>query len=169
MIGVLKGLKFLDKMQKFSSKNFVVISTNDFNSFRKELKIIKARERRKLIGFTSADDELNRKILEKEKIDFFMPLLFYRKDKAKQRDSGFNQVMAKIAKKNSVSIGISLNEIINSNGKNKFEILARIRQNIKLCNKNKIKMIFLGDDRDIHDLKSLGLVLGMPTSMTKNL
>jgi len=55
--------------------------------------------------------------------------------------------------------------------KDKTEILARIKQNIKLCNKNKVQMKFIEQKhkRNIYDLKSLGLVLGMPTWMTKGL
>jgi len=55
----------------------------------------------------------------------------------------------------------------------KAQILSRIRQNIKLCNKQKLKMKFIAlkkqNQRDIYDLKSLGLILGMPTWMTKKL
>ena len=94
-----------------------------------------------------------------------------RKDKLKQRNSGLNHVLAKIAKKNNISIGINLDEIIES--KEKSKILARISQNIKLCNKSKLKMKFIyikeKNKRNLHDLKSLGLVLGMPTWMTKTL
>ena len=88
----------------------------------------------------------------------------------KQRNSGLNKVLAKIAKKKDIIIGINLDEIINLNSRKKSEILARIKQNIKLCNKNKLKMKFVFiNKRNVHDLKSLGLVLGMPTSMTKSL
>jgi ribonuclease P/MRP protein subunit RPP1 len=88
----------------------------------------------------------------------------------KQRDSGFNHVLARLAKKKNISLGINLDEIINSKSKEKSEILARVRQNIKLCNKNKLKMKFISSKkRDRYNLKSLGLLLGMPTWMTKNL
>ena len=79
-------------------------------------------------------------------------------------------MLAKIAKKNNVAIGINFDEIINAKAKEKAEILARIKQNIKLCNKNKIKMKFISQkQQDIYNLKALGLVLGMPTPLTKNL
>ncbi len=95
-----------------------------------------------------------------------MPRL--RKDRQKQRDSGFNHVLAKLAKKKNVAIGINLDEIIES--KEKAKILARIEQNIKLCNKNKLHMKFISKKkRNDYDLKALGLVLGMPTWMTKKL
>tara|TARA_Y100000310_G_scaffold17671_1_gene17435 strand:- start:5076 stop:5531 length:456 start_codon:yes stop_codon:yes gene_type:complete len=146
----------------------IVIQENSFEKARKEIK----KSPDKTIIFTGADDDLNRKILEKEKVDIFMPLLLNKKDFQKQRNSGFNHVLAKIAKKNHVSIGINLDEVIMSNGKIKSDVLSRIKQNIKLCNKNKLKMTFVFSDknkRDIHDLKALGLVLGMPTWMTKSL
>ncbi|KKK47459.1 hypothetical protein LCGC14_3154970 [marine sediment metagenome] len=87
----------------------------------------------------------------------------------KQRDSGLNHVLSKIAKKKNIKIGINLNEILDSNGKRKSDLLSRLRQNIKLANKNKLKMEFLDSKVNRQDSKALGLVLGMPTWMTKNL
>jgi len=146
-------------------KNQIIIQENNFDIARKKIK----ENETKTIIF-SGNDELNRKILEKEKIDILLLNQAGRKDKLKQKNSGFNQVFAKIAKKNNITIGINLDEIINAKGKEKAEILARIEQNIKLCNKNKIKMKFISQKpRDIYDLKSLGLVLGMPTNMVKGL
>jgi len=117
------------------------------------------------IIFTSNDDELNRKILEKEKIDILLINQKGRKDYQKQRNSGLDSVMAREAKKKDIIIGINLNEILDSSGKEKAQILARIAQNIKMCNKYKVKMTFLPKSKDNHDLKNLGLVLGMPTWM----
>ena len=64
-------------------------------------------------------------------------------------------------------------KIIDFQSKNKAEILARVKQNIKLAKKYKLKMKFIAQDkkneRNLYDLKALGLVLGMPTSMVKEL
>ncbi|MCK5043844.1 hypothetical protein KAR52_02480 [Candidatus Pacearchaeota archaeon] len=142
----------------------ILIQENNFQDARKEIE----KNKNKKIIFSSNDDELNRKILEKEKIDTLLLNQALRKDKLRQRDSGFNQVLAKIAKKKNVAIGINLDEIINSKSKQKAQILSRVKQNIKLCNKNKLKMKFIGKSkRNIYDLKALGLVLGMPTNMIK--
>ena len=153
--------------------NEVIIWAGTFDQVRTQLKTAREKERRKKIGVMGFDDVLNRKILEKEKIDFFIPLLKGRKDKQKQRNSGFNHVMARLAKKNGTVIGILLDEIINSSSKNKTEILSRVQQNVKLCVKNKVQMKFISIQkeykRDLYDLKALGIVLGMPTSMVKNL
>ncbi len=149
-------------------KNGILIQENDFLKARKKIK----ENKDKKIIFTSDSDELNRKILEKEKIDVLLLNQSKRKDFQKQRNSGFNHVLAKIAKKNNIAIGINLDEIINSSGKQKSEILSRAKQNIKLCNKNKLKMKFISPlkiKRELHDLRALGSVLEMPTWMGKNI
>ena len=146
-----------------------LIQTNDFETARKEIKNNKGKE----IIFSSNNDELNRKLLEKERINILLLNQLGRKDRQKQRNSGFNHVLAKLAKKNNVIIGINFDEIIEANAQVKKEVLARIKQNIKLCSKSKLDMKFIAlkkqNNRDLYDLKALGLILGMPTWMTKNL
>lgn len=147
-------------------KNYALIEGNSFEKIRKD---VLGNEGKRIV-FTSLDDDLKRKVLEKLDIDCLLIKQEGRGDFQKQRNSGFNQVLAKIAKKKNVIIGIDLEEVINSQGKSKAEILARIRQNIKLCNKNKLKMKFVGkSERNIYDLKALGLVLGMPSWMVSKL
>ena len=149
--------------------DYKLIKENTFEKARTEIQKNKSEK----IVFTSDDDELNRKIIEKQPIKILLINQYKRKDKQKQRNSGLNQVMAKIVKKNKIVIGINLDEIIESKTKQKSEILSRVKQNIKLCNKNKINMKFIAtnpkNNRNIYDLKSLGIVLGMPTWMTKSL
>ncbi len=148
-------------------KKDILISENNFDKARQQIR----KNFNNQIIFSSNNDELNRKILEKENINVLLINQAGRKDKQKQRNSGFNQVLAKISKKKKVAIGINLDEIINSKAKEKSKILARIKQNIKLCNKNKIQMKFISfkNKRDIYDIKALGLVLGMPTWIIKHL
>lgn len=143
--------------------NPLLIQENNFDKARKQL----SNNKNRTIIFSSDNDELNRKIMEKLSIQILLINQSHRKDFQKQRNSGFNQVFAKIAKKKKVTIGINLDEIIESKLKQKAEIISRIKQNIKLCNKNKLKMRFISfkHKRNIYDLKALGLVLGMPTWM----
>ncbi len=140
------------------------------NNFDKARRLIQENSDKKII-FSSEDDETNRKVLEKEKIDILLLNQSGRKDSHKQRNSGFNHVMVKLAKKKNIVIGINLDELIKSSEKEKAAIIARIRQNIKICSKNKLKMKFIykNQKRSLHDLKALGSVLGMPTGITKNL
>jgi len=139
------------------------------NNFEKTRKQIKENPNTKII-FSSNDDELNRKVLEKLNIDTLLLKQSTRKDFQKQRNSGLNHVLAKIAKKKNIEIGIDLDEVINSDKYKKEQILSRIQQNIKLCNKNKLRMKFYTkNNKNLYDLKALGLVLGMNTSITKTL
>tara|TARA_Y100000310_G_C20151777_1_gene565088 strand:- start:57 stop:518 length:462 start_codon:yes stop_codon:yes gene_type:complete len=149
--------------------NFELVLEKDFEKTRKK---IRDNSNKKII-FSGLDDELNRKVLEKEDIDILLLNQSGRNDKMKQRNSGFNHVLAKIAKKKNVLIGINFDEIIDSGKKKKADILGRVMQNIKICNKNKLKMKFIllnnQNKRNQYDFNSLGLVLGMPTWMMKNL
>lgn len=147
--------------------DFLISGDRNFMSIREKIRSAKGKN----VIFSSDDDELNRKILEKEKINVLLLNQENRKDKMKQRDSGFNHVLAKIAKKNNVILGINLHEILENKGKKKAEILARIRQNVKICSKEKLKMKFISAKRQMnpYDIKSLGLILGMPTWMTREL
>ena len=142
-----------------------VIKAKNFDEAKGEIRKNKGKE----IIFSSDNDELNRKILEKEEINILLLNQAGRKDKLKQKNSGLNQILAKIAKSKDVIIGINFDEIISSKDKQRAKILARIAQNIKLCGKNRIKMKFISEknERDLYDLRALGLILGMPTNMTK--
>ncbi len=153
-------------------ENYILIHEKSFEKARREIRNLQKANNQKIV-FSSNDDELNRKVMEKEPIDLLLLSQSERRDFLKQRNSGLNHVLAKIAKKNNIEIGINLDEIIESGPLQKSMILARVRQNIKLCSKNKVKMRFIAlkkeNQRDSHDLKSLGIVLGMPTWMTKSL
>jgi len=159
-----------------SKKQDILITETNFNRLKQQVKKTREENKNSRIIFSSEDDELNRKVLEKlgesQGVDILVIPLENRKDFMKQRNSGFNHVMAKAAKKNNISIGIDFDEILDAKNSNeKSKILSRIMQNIFLCNKNKINMVFISKkyERDLRDLKSLGLVLGMPTWMAKSL
>lgn len=150
----------------------LLIKESTFEKARKAIRSKRKENPEAEIRFLSDNDDLNRKILEKEQISTLVLQQFKRKDFQKQRNSGLNQVLVKLAKKNKIKIGICLDEILKATPKDKSNILARVRQNIKLCNKGKVNMVFCGasvKDKSQQDIKSLGLILGMPTWMTKNL
>jgi RNase P/RNase MRP subunit p30 len=149
--------------------NSVLIEENNFDKARKK---IRENKNAKVI-FACCDDEISRKVIEKEKIDVLLLKQKGRKDRQKQRDSGLNSVMSRIAKKKNIEIGIYFDEIIETRGEEKAEILSRVEQNIKLCRKEKLKMKFIISNdknrRNDYDLKALGLILGMPTQIIKDL
>ncbi|MEK6918080.1 MAG: RNase P subunit p30 family protein [Nanoarchaeota archaeon] len=149
----------------------ILIHENTFEKARNAIKKhLQSKDKNNSIIFSSDDEDVSRKILEKEKINVLLINQKGRKDFQKQRNSGLDNVMAKEAKKSNVVIGINLDEILNSRDREKIEIFARIRQNIELCKKNRLKMVFVSKEKkDLYDLKSLALVLGMPTWMTSSL
>jgi RNase P/RNase MRP subunit p30 len=145
-------------------ENQIILTQKNFTKLKEEVK----KNKDKIIIFSSEDDDLNRKVLEKLPVQVLLISLSSRKNFQKQRNSGFNQVMAKLAKKNNTIIGINLDELIQERDlKKKSELFARLKQNIMLCNKNKLKMKFISqkNKRKYQELKSLGSVLGMPTNM----
>lgn len=112
-----------------------------------------------IIVVHGGSDKVNRQVLDSNKVDILLdPHLGQRRDKMHQRDSGLNQVLVKLAKKNNVAIGISFKNILSS----RAEDLGRIIQNIELCRKYKVKIVILEyEDRNPEDVNSLFKVLGM--------
>jgi len=143
----------------------VTLTEKNFSRLKEFVK----RERGKTIIFTSNDDDFNRKVAEKLPVNIITIPLYSRRDYTKQRDSGFNEIIAKIFKKNNIALGFNVSELINS--KHKERILARLSQNVKLCARLRVKIKFIYDEKkvDLIDIKSLGSVLGMQTWMTKKL
>ena len=148
--------------------NYIIIEAENINQARD--KIEKAFKQETKIVVLAKDDEFNRKILENKKVD---ALLFQdfknRKDKLKQRDSGLNHILCKLAKDNGIAIGIDFNVFSELEEKELAVNIARLIQNIKLCSKYKLKMVlFNAKSKNNHDLFSLLVSLGMPTSMAKH-
>jgi len=89
-----------------------------------------------------------------------------RKDYLHQRASGLNHIMCELAKKNNVSIGFSYSSLLN-NEIDSPVVIGRMAQNIKLCQKYKVKMIIGSfaenpfDLRAPHDLSNLFKIFGM--------
>ncbi len=149
-------------------KDKIIINTISFNKAKQEIE--KRRKEKKMLIIIGKSDLFNRKILEKTQNIVLLLNQKQKKDRAKQRESGLNHVMAKFAKQNNHQIGINLDEIFQSKAEQQAMIISRIMQNIKLCNKKKVKMKFISlksNKLNNFNLKSLGLSLGMPTSMAK--
>ncbi|PIN95001.1 hypothetical protein COU53_01410 [Candidatus Pacearchaeota archaeon CG10_big_fil_rev_8_21_14_0_10_30_48] len=117
----------------------------------------------------AGNEEFNRKVLEKKDIDVLLFSNLYGKDKLKQRDSGLNQVLCKLANKNDIAIGVDLKQLDSGSDFDKSVYLARLMQNIRLCKKFKVKMIIINvKENNKKDLNSFLLTLGMDTKMAKS-
>jgi len=120
----------------------MMIITSNLNEARKQIQKLKKENKQILVQAQS--QEFNRKIVENKNVNILMdPHLHNRKDNLKQRDSGLNEILCKIATKNNIKIGININKLKNQKPKTKARILARIIQNIKLCKRTKTKIVFI--------------------------
>jgi ribonuclease P/MRP protein subunit RPP1 len=139
----------------------MIISESDINKAKNQ--ILKLKKENKEIIVKAQDSEFNRKILETPGVNILLsPEINNRKDKLKQRDSGLNEILCKLATKNKITIGINLEILKTLDKKEKAIILSRIIQNIKLCKKAKCKLKLINKEilnkRDIqaffHTLKA---------------
>src|SRR3989338_1751653 len=113
-----------------------MINTSNLEEAKKLIK--KEQSLKVIIG---QEDNFNRKILENGKFDILMSIEEgNRKNKIRQTDSGLNHILAIIARKNDIAIGINLQEIANLNSKEKAERLSKIIQNLKICRKAKTRI-----------------------------
>jgi len=93
------------------------------------------------------------------------------KDFMHYRDSGLNQVLCKLAKKNNVGIGFNFNDVLNSDDRK--NILGKMMQNVRLCRKFKVKMVLISGAQDEmemrapKDLISFGVTIGMTPGEAK--
>ena len=143
----------------------ILIDVKDVNDLRKKLRIVGNDTQ---IFVLAKDETFNRKVMEIKEINGIVGFESgFKKDKLKQRDSGLNQVLCKIARDNDIKIGIDF-EFLNI--KNDFEIakiLSRIEQNVRLCKKYKTKMIAINFSGDEYGLMAFFLSVGLPTDMAK--
>ena len=110
----------------------------------------------------------NRIAVEMKNIDILLsPEKGVRKDSLHYRQSGMNQVLCKLAKKNKITIGFNFNDILTSKGIERAMIIGRMMQNVKLCRKYKLRIVIGSfamnkwQMRYKADLISFGIVLGM--------
>jgi len=102
----------------------------------------------KKIGVVGGDDAFNRRVVETLKIDYLVsPEDGLKKDSLKQRDSGINHVVAKLAKEKGVLIVVDMGEVRRlaslaagsgqrAAGKKVLALrLSRIMQNVRVCRK----------------------------------
>jgi len=123
------------------------------------------------IGFVGGDDALNRRAIESLDIDYLVsPEALTGKDTLKQRDSGLNHVVAKIAAEKGILVVVDFGEIASLNGKEKAERIARVMQNVLVCRKVGcgIRIASLAENKkgvvDELGRKAFGVTVGMSSS-----
>jgi len=137
-----------------------LVFETDIEKAKKEIK----NSKRPLI-IVAQDEKFNRKIIEFGGFDILLsPEKRAGKSKLKKEISGFNHILARIATKNKIALGIDLEEIKKLNREEKAKRLSRIKQNISVCKKAGTKIKVLGNKKEI---QSFLLSLGASTIQAK--
>lgn len=96
------------------------------------------------------------------------------KDFIYHRGSGFNHVMARFAAEKGVHLGFSFRSVLDSSSVQRAQIIGRLKQNIRLARKYKVKTIVASfaqspfEMRSPHDLANFFTVLGMHPKEAKD-
>ncbi|MEK6935195.1 MAG: hypothetical protein AABW67_00240 [Nanoarchaeota archaeon] len=148
-----------------------IINTSNINEARKQILKLKKETPSQQIIIKAQDDEFNRKILEIKEVDILLSSEIHnRKDKLKQRDSGLNEFLCKLAKENKISIGIDISKINSLSPKEKAIVLSRIIQNIKLCKRTNTKIILFPKTLSKQEILSFFKILkGSPMQAKLNI
>ena len=126
----------------------MIISSTNLQEIRNQIQKVKQTNKEETIIIKAGDEEFNRKVLEIKGINILLdPQASYKKDKLKQRDSGLNEFLCKLAAKNNIKIGISISELQVLQALEKAKTLARIIQNIQLCKRTKTKIILWPENK----------------------
>lgn len=117
--------------------------------------------------------ENNRKIFERKRNIIIYNLEDQKRDFMHHRNSGLDQVLCKLAKKNKIAIAFNFNLVLNSEAMKKSQILGRMMQNVRFCRKYKVPIVIasfaakVNEMRSAHDLVSFGISLGMHPKKAK--
>jgi RNase P/RNase MRP subunit p30 len=131
-----------------------------------EAKRLIAKEKKPVI-VKAQDPEFNRKILEYGKFDILLSIEKSESKKSlRQIHSGFNHVLAAIAHKNNVALGIDLKELQNLPLKEQAERLSKLMQNIELCRKDKVRIVMF-NSQDKRNAFNFLIALGASTAQAK--
>ena len=139
-------------MQIKQISNYVIIKEQNKKKLMNEIK----KNRKLFTIFIPSTEPLLRFALEKTNVDAVMGMeKIHPKEHTHYVRSGLDQVLCKIAAAKGKTIVFDFNEI--SESKNLGKLLARIRLNIKLCKKYKVKMLFtdLANRVSLQDLTSV--------------
>lgn len=91
----------------------------------------------------------NRKIIESKKTDILLnPHINNLKDHMFYRQSGLNDVLCKLARKNNVAVAVSLDQFNNAVN------IGRIMQNVRFCREYKVVLLILSLASDEYGLRA---------------
>jgi len=140
-----------------------MISTLNIEQAKNQIK----KSKEKPIIVRAQNDEFNRKMLEYGKFDIILNIEAGNRQRTLRNiDSGFNHVLAHIATKNKIAIGIDMEELSKLEKQEQALRFERIIQNIEICRKAKTKIRLL-NYKDKKDAFAFLISLGASTQQAK--
>ena len=161
--------KLQKKMQSIDNKKINV----EIGIIANQKNLNKAAKLSKLLFVKSSDKD--RFFIESKKIKIIYGFEeTFKKDYLHHRASGLNQTIGEMGRKYDVHFGFSYGSLLNNTNQITSVILGRMMQNIRICQKYKVKTV-IGSFSDKpygmraqHDVISLFSILGMDGKNTKN-
>jgi ribonuclease P/MRP protein subunit RPP1 len=152
------GIAFANHSDKLPQLRHALPSTNEFEVFNGiELVEENPSKLHGLIGkFRKSVDVLivhggsetvNRAALENPRVDILNHPAF-------DKSSGLNQVLAKAAAENDVSIGLTLKPFLHSRGQRRVRLLSYLRANLDLARKYDVSLVLSSGAMSCFDLRS---------------
>ncbi len=157
----------LNKIPEIRSDNLaiysgVVIDADDPNILNKQIR--KYRKKVDIIIVSGGNSKINRAAVENPRVDILSH------PERGRRDSGLDDVMVKLAAKNSVAIEIDFRKILNTYSKVRSHILNHMRINAQLAKKYGAPMIITSGAHEISEMRagrelaSIGVLIGLELS-----
>lgn len=162
-----KDLEAFKKVSKTKGLDIVVGVELHEKAYNVKKVAKKIRKDVEIILVHGGDYDVNRAAVETPEVDI---LLHPEMDRD---DSGFDHVMAKLAKENNVAIDFALNDVIYSYKKSRVKILAHLMKNAKIVKKYKTPFVLTSGGYSTWDLRSpseilsFGKILGFESSNIK--
>ena len=142
---------------------------------RKIITSLKDKKFDGVVALVGGDDAFNRRAIETLKIDYLVsPEKKTGQNTLKQRDSGINHVVAKLAKEKGVIFVVDFSDIAELKAADKISRIESIIQNVKICRRAgcKIKIASLASNKkDITEKKgreAFGVSVGMSSSQSSS-
>ena len=116
----------------------MLIKEKNIKDLRKEIN--KARDK---VIVEAGNEKINMFLIANKKVDIIFNFeKFTNRDYFNIRQSGLNQVMCKSLKKNNIAVGFSFSAVLDKEGIERSKLLGKMAQNVRLCKKYKVKMVF---------------------------
>ncbi|MBN2518179.1 MAG: hypothetical protein JXB14_05000 [Candidatus Altiarchaeota archaeon] len=136
----------------------VELYPTNLNSIQQEIR--KFRRDADVI-FVSGDDSITRAASDCWELDCISsPINIQQKDFMKQRNSGIDYAIAKSCAEKGIAIEIRFSDVLRYYGKLGSELMARIKQNIDICNDTRAPLLLTSGAKDPFELRSPLELLG---------